>query len=293
MAKKLTMPALCFVILLSIQGCGDSNINLVKNGNFPRYPNATIGKILDGSFSSTKWSSQETSKGEIRVMFEGSITRNMHNVLKQNALQFIHADVSRGVNDIDPLTLHGRAAGVLSMIIGEDKIGKNFMGDYRQDCIKKLTPAFYGNADMVQEEVNRKLSDSRMFLRMDIGNIENRIEQARSQNNATEVSKLESAKAALLEKQANYEKYLASQVELTRSVGTPPWLALQNECAETLSKAIDEAFDELYWKEGDTVFFEWVIHSDGKSFELARFGAATMPSGLSLDRALKAIYSVE
>lgn len=54
MAKKLTMLALCFAILLSIQGCGDSNIDLVKNGNFPMYPNATIGKILDGSFSSTK-----------------------------------------------------------------------------------------------------------------------------------------------------------------------------------------------------------------------------------------------
>ena len=73
MVKKLTMFAMCFAMLLSLQGCGDSNIDLVKNSNFPRYQNTTIGKILDGSFSDTKWSSQETSKGEIRVMFEGSI----------------------------------------------------------------------------------------------------------------------------------------------------------------------------------------------------------------------------
>lgn len=75
--------------------------------------------------------------------------------------------------------------------------------------------------------------------------------------------------------------------------GSQPWDELLNECAGILEKAVNEAFDELYWKEGDTVFFEWVIHSSGKSFEVARFGPATMPAGLSLDRALKAIYSVE
>lgn len=217
MSKKLLI-SVCLSVLFILQGCSESSIDLVKNGNFPGYPNATIGKILDGSFSSTKWSSQETSKGEVRVLFEGTVTRKMHNALKEQALRFIHADVSKGVNNIDPLTLHARTAGVLSMIIGEEKIGRNFMVDYRQGCLR--------NINSLQEN-------------------------------------------------------------------TPSWTAVQNECAETLQKAINEAFDELYWKEGDTVFFEWVIHSSGKSFEVTRFGAATIPTGLSLDRALKAIYSVD
>ena len=216
--KRIASLVLAFCFLFPLTGCSDSSIDLVKNGNFPGYPNAAIGKILDGSFSSTKWSSQETSKGEVRVLFEGAITRKMHTALRDEALRFIHADVSKGVNNIDPFTLHARTAGVLPMIIGEDKTGRSFMGDYRQDCLRQL--------NSLQED-------------------------------------------------------------------TPPWIALQNECAETLRKAIDEAFDELYWKEGDTVFFEWVIHSNGKNFEVTRFGAATMPTGLSLDRALKAIYSVE
>lgn len=178
--KKLSAIAMLLALIVCLSGCSDSSIDLVKNGNFPDYPNATIGKILDGSFSSTKWSSQETSKGEVRVLFEGAITRKMHTALRDEALRFIHADVSKGVNNIDPFTLHARTAGVLPMIIGEDKIGRNFMADYRQDCLRRL--------NSLQED-------------------------------------------------------------------TPPWTALQNECAEALRKAIDEAFDELYWKEGDTVFF--------------------------------------
>ena len=215
--KRIASLVLAFCFLLPLTGCSDSSIDLVKNGNFPGYPNATIGKILDGSFSGTKWSSQETAKGEVHVLFEGTITRKMHTALKDKALRFIHADVSKGVNNIDPMILQARTAGVLSMIIGEDKIGRNFMGDYRQDCLRQL--------NALQED-------------------------------------------------------------------TPPWSALQNECAETLRRAIDEAFDELYWKEGDTVIFEWAIHSNGKNFQLTKFGAATMPS-TTLENALKAMYSID
>ena len=223
MTKKLTMLSMCFAILLSLQGCSDSSIDLVKNGNFPGYPNAAIGKILDGSFASAKWSSQETSKREVRVMFEGTITRKMHTAFKEQALRFIHADATKGwVNGVtsnyDKYILHARTAGVLSGVIGDDKIPRDFMSEFRQDCSRK--------AANLQED-------------------------------------------------------------------SEPWNQLLNQCAATLEMAINEAFDELYWKEGDMVFFEWVIHSSGKSFEVTRFGAATMPVGLSLDRALKAIYSVE
>ncbi|MDR2573630.1 MAG: hypothetical protein LBC94_04695 [Desulfovibrio sp.] len=121
-------------------------------------------------------------------------------------------------SNYDKYILHARTAGVLSVVIGDDKIPKNFMGEFRQDCSRKSAN--------LQED-------------------------------------------------------------------SQPWNTLLSECAEILEKEISGAFDELYWKEGDTVFFEWVIHSDGKSFELTRFGAATMPTGLSLDRALKAIYSVD
>lgn len=214
---------MCFAILFSLQGCGDSNIDLVKNGNFPRYPNATIRKILDGSFSDTKWSSQETSKGEIRVIFDGSIPPTIHNTFKEQVLRFIHADATKGwengiTSNYDKYILHARIAGVLSAVIGDDIIPKNFMDEFSRDCSRKSAT--------LQED-------------------------------------------------------------------SQPWNELLNECAGTLENAINDAFDKLYWKEGDTVFFEWIIHSSGKSFELARVGAATMPSGLSLDRALKAIYSVE
>lgn len=220
---KIPYLPITLFVLLFVTGCADSSIDLVKSGNFPGYPNASIGKILDGSFSGTKWSSQETSKGEVRVMFEGAITPKMHNALKEQALRFMHADAAKGwVNGVtsnyDKYLLHARTAGVLPVVIGDDKIPKSFMGDFRQDCSRKA---------------------------------------------------------------ANLEE------------ASEPWNQLLNQCAGTLEKAINEAFDELYWKEGDTVFFEWVIHSSGKSFEVTRFGAATMPVGLSLDRALKAIYSVE
>lgn len=194
MAKKLTILSVCFAILLSLQGCGDSNIDLVKNGNFSGYPNATIGKILDGSFSGTKWSSQETSKGEIRVMFEGAITPKMHNAFKEQALRFIHADATKGwVNGVssnyDKYILHARTAGGLSTVIGDDKIPRNFMGDFRQDCSRKV---------------------------------------------------------------ANLQE------------GSQPWNELLNECAGTLENAINEAFDELYWKEGDTVFLSGLFTAAGK-----------------------------
>lgn len=223
MVKKTLILTVCVALLGALQGCSDSSIDLVKSGNFSGYPNATIGKILDGSFASAKWSSQETSKGEVRVLFEGAITPKMHDALKEQALRFIQADATKGwVNGVrsnyDKYILHARTAGVLSAVIGDDKIPRSFMGDFRQDCSRK--------AANLQED-------------------------------------------------------------------SEPWNQLLNQCAGTLEKAINEAFDELYWKEGDTVFFEWVIHSSGKSFEVTRFGAATMPAGLSLDRALKAIYSVE
>ncbi len=143
------------------------------------YQNATICKILDGSFSSTKWSSQETSKGEIRMMFEGSIPPKMHNTFKEQSLRFIHADATKGwVNGItsnyDKYLLHARTAGVLPAVIGDDKIPRDFMSEFRRDC---------------------------------------------------------SSKSANLQE------------------GSQPWNELLNECAGTLENAINEAFDELYWKE--------------------------------------------
>lgn len=93
---KIPYLPITLFVLLFVTGCSDSSIDLVKNGNFPGYPNVSIGKILDGSFSGTKWSSQETSKGEVRVMFEGAITPKIHAAFKDQALRLIHAELPKG-----------------------------------------------------------------------------------------------------------------------------------------------------------------------------------------------------
>lgn len=64
MTKKNLVLISCFAFLFLLQGCNDNTIELVKNGNFPGYPNATIGQILDASFDSTEWTTEETAKGE-------------------------------------------------------------------------------------------------------------------------------------------------------------------------------------------------------------------------------------
>lgn len=67
----------CLVLML-LFGCSSGEIDVVRDGTMLGYPNTTLGKALEASFSGTSWETGTTSKGAATVTFSGKITRQLH-----------------------------------------------------------------------------------------------------------------------------------------------------------------------------------------------------------------------
>eukprot|EP00828_Plagiopyla_frontata_P012145 TRINITY_DN16866_c0_g1_i1.p2 TRINITY_DN16866_c0_g1~~TRINITY_DN16866_c0_g1_i1.p2 ORF type:complete len:171 (-),score=32.14 TRINITY_DN16866_c0_g1_i1:22-534(-) len=65
--------------LLAAGGCSDANVELVKNGCFDNYKEATIGTILQERFDDCKWTSTKES-GRTIVTFTGKISKATHDL---------------------------------------------------------------------------------------------------------------------------------------------------------------------------------------------------------------------
>ena len=217
--KKLTFLALLFCFLLPLTGCGgDSNIDLVKNASFRGYETTTIGKMLDGTFDKTKWTSEQNPKGEILVLFEGRIPQKMHDSLVDRAIR------SQSMTETP-----------------------------------EENPMYIG----------RKMTD--MMGSFLYGAVSN--EQIDAYNNTVNAAYLECMRKG-------YESEERSNAA---------WTNERNACGRNVIAKAKEILDEAYWPTGNTVFFEWKIHSDGKRFELSRFGGQSMPK-LNLGQVLEIIY---
>ena len=258
--KKITFLALLFCFLLPLTGCGgDSNIDLVKNASFRGYETTTIGKMLDGTFDKTKWTSQQNPKGETLVLFEGRIPQKMHDTLKGQLLRLLagqHAYADSSINNAI------YTAQYIPTVLGRDRTGDGFAEPLLSECNQKYllnTPSLPQNVKSELDKARASLAQSKatgsMFL----------------EDDRREVARLEREWAAVQEME------------------TPAWETGKKECADKLMQVSHAALDDLYWVAGDTVFFEWKIHSDGKRFELSRFGGQSIPS-ITFDGMLKIIY---
>ncbi|MBN2640933.1 MAG: hypothetical protein JXR78_04730 [Victivallales bacterium] len=67
------------ISLLAAGGCSDANVEVVKNGFFSNYKEATIGTILQERFDDCKWSSSKESARTI-VTFTGKISKATHDL---------------------------------------------------------------------------------------------------------------------------------------------------------------------------------------------------------------------
>lgn len=79
MNKRISILLPCLVILLSLQGCGDSSakdadIQAVKADYFGPQRTATIGDSFEQIFDSPRWSKETSTRGEILVVFTGKIS---------------------------------------------------------------------------------------------------------------------------------------------------------------------------------------------------------------------------
>jgi len=66
---------------LSLSGCGNSDVSLVKEGTMPGYDSTTIGKVLDATFDDTSWKASESKKGVKTVTFTGKISKDLHSLV--------------------------------------------------------------------------------------------------------------------------------------------------------------------------------------------------------------------
>lgn len=67
----------CLALML-LFGCSSGEIDVVRDGTMLGYPNTTLGKALEASFSGTSWDARTTSKGVATVIFSGKITKQLH-----------------------------------------------------------------------------------------------------------------------------------------------------------------------------------------------------------------------
>ena len=256
--KKRTFLALLFCFLLPLSGCGDSNIDLVKNASFRGYETTTIGKMLDSTFEKTKWSSQQNPKGEILVLFEGKIPQKMHDSLKGQLLQRLAAESRAN----DKFFIATFTTDYIPTVLGRDRTGDKFAQPLLGECVQKYT-----NVPLLPQNVKPELDQARASLA-----------KARSWADGEMLRTYEIDVEELEQKWA-----------IVQEMQSPAWETGKKKCADQLMKITHSALDDLYWMAGDTVFFEWKIHSDGKLFELSRFGGQSMPS-ISLNRILEIIY---
>lgn len=261
--KKYFFLGIIAAVSLLIQGCGDSNIDLVKNSNFPGYDTVTVGKMLDNVFEKVNWSSNENSKGELVVLFEGKISQKMHDSLKNSLFSFMTNDARHQTDDFFKTAMY--TARHIPTLLGKDRVGNNFAQPLLDECREKYDYSLPGPS-----YIERIKSD---------------VEKYRAKVAAIK----RDPEAGILpwaeEDLAKAEREWAI-IEQTQS---PVWKAEKQECAEELIALSEEAVDTFYWAEGDTVFFEWKIRSGGKSFELSSFGGHTVPP-INLAMFLEIIY---
>ena len=259
--KKFTLLTLLFCFLFPLTGCSGSEIDLVKQASFRGYETTTIGKMLDGTFEKTKWSSQQNAKGETLVLFEGKIPKRMHDTLKDGVLQFMAADARTS----DSFAIATYTAGHIPTVLGRDRTGDRFAEPLLSECQQK----YRGNvSNFPPERVKSEIANYKELLAK---------EAASGFYNYSETY--------LREELAKWEAEWA----IIQGMQSPAWEAGKRECTDKLMQVANRALDELFWVEGDTVFFEWKIHSNGKDFELSRFGGQSMPQ-LNINMALKIIY---
>lgn len=73
--KKIALLILALCFLFPLHGCGDSNIDLVKDGTLSFDTSTTIGNVFDSYpyFESGEWSSFEDQQKRVIVQFEGEL----------------------------------------------------------------------------------------------------------------------------------------------------------------------------------------------------------------------------
>ncbi len=75
-SKSLTCLAL-FCSVLYLQGCGDSNVEAVKNGVLYEHRDAQIGPVFKANFTNIRWTSSNKN-GKNCVIFTGKISKATH-----------------------------------------------------------------------------------------------------------------------------------------------------------------------------------------------------------------------
>jgi len=108
LTKSIVLLLVSMSLALCLIACSDSNVDLVKRGNFPGYDTVTIAKLLDSALTSGKWSSENSSKNELLVTFKGRLTTKIHEaavkelgITRENASTYIyHSDIHNIKNSV-------------------------------------------------------------------------------------------------------------------------------------------------------------------------------------------------
>lgn len=206
-----------FFSSISVACSADSEIDIVKNSNFPGYPTTTIGKALDAKFNSCKWSAHQGGMGERLVRFEGKITKEMHDKMRKRIIDGIYPESQRHHGNF------GVAFRLAQRLPSYSPVPENYDGGLIEECRKAWDKLYnYGN------------------------------------------------KATQKQKET--------------------WTTELNVCEKKLTTLANDAIDKYCWAVGDTIIIEWVMHSNGVSFELKQFGAATI-GDIFFEYLLKLIFT--
>lgn len=188
----------------------------------------------------------------------------------------IRADrITSGNQAAGTVSAASNAAATLWQIL--PSFEKNSINQLVGECAAKYPTGDYGTPEQNQrntEEYRRKLAEAK-------AKYDEEIKTAYRPWAWEEDDRYQRIMSLLKESEYRYAIALAKS--------KPGWEQERDACGQRILDQIGELLDEQYWATDDTVFFEWKIHSNGKDFELSRFGAKTMPS-TNLEQALKMIY---
>lgn len=261
--RNLSICAFCVCCIAALQGCGDANIDMVKKSNFPGYNTITVGDLLDSRFDSPRWSTKKNDRGETIVLFEGKITSKMHDAVKSKIWPLYEFPANADVGGYKHIFNGAR------LIIGN-----------------------YGKNNVDQEFVNKFEECGQYYMDAPNSGYINTLQERLREAQARLAESEEDPEGARYVLDMQREKVFEIEHELAEIEEklSPQWQTAKQECARVLLESSHQTYDPRVWRVGDSLFFEWAVHSSGHSFELASFGAATLPS-ITLSNALEVIYN--
>jgi hypothetical protein len=257
-----------------LTGCGNSNIETVKNGVLNSFPDAKIGPVFEAAFTDTNWQAVEKA-GKHYVVFTGKISKNLHDKMANPLLKSQY--------DID-LLLMALSPGTLKK--GEEQIKAKFQKEAEfvskrglklRDDIMDMEGE-RGTLEMHRDALERKVKNLAKSVRR-----KKEYEELKKKLDADDSK----AKIEELNRKIKEAKKEDMDVFKRRQALFKTRDAEQKKMHDSLKK---EILNKCFWPAGSPVEIEFVVYPDQRLEVKNMKNDSWSKMRLTMEAVLQAIY---